>query len=378
MKTSKYFSDNVVYFLAICVALSFLLQIFNFNAAVDIVYIASLLVVFFCYVCSGFFNKITFIMTLFIALASIANGFRYNVLDYYTHILISLCMYMCLDVSAHIKLKVSTFKRISNLFFITTVILLAAYYFGPLKTTYFNYEIGSVSLNFANPNAAGIWLTCIFILLVYSSFLFRRIRKIMYLGAAIGILPIILATQSRNSFLAALLFIIGIIATKLFRIKRVPNFILLILAVLPLIVFFFYMFVIVENLDFWANLFSISGIEKGLGTRVRVWQNVIDDFGHCFLVGDYYKYYNSQMHNSLLTIFCRFGAACTVLSCVSIYNSLKKLQDSSSFFAALSLSAIFFTGCFETSIFIGIAGLYLMVLLIPACASVENIDNSQQ
>ena len=79
------------------------------------------------------------------------------------------------------------------------------------------------------------------------------------------------------------------------------------------------------------------------------------------------------MHNSLLTIFCRFGAPATVLSCVSIYQALKNLQEKASFYAALSLSAIFFTGCFEASVFVGIAGMYLMLLLIPACASVEDV-----
>lgn len=148
---------------------------------------------------------------------------------------------------------------------------------------------------------------------------------------------------------------------------------MLVLTTLPLIVFAFYMYVIVANMDFWEMLFKLNSIDKGLGTRRGIWQIVIDSFGHCFLFGDYYTYYNSQMHNSLLTIFCRFGAPVTFLSCVSIYAALSRLQDNSSFYAALSLAAILFTGCFEASVFVGIAGMYLMLLLIPACASVENV-----
>ncbi len=145
------------------------------------------------------------------------------------------------------------------------------------------------------------------------------------------------------------------------------------MATLPLLVFVFYMYVIVANMDFWEALFKLDSIDKGLGTRQGIWQIVIDDFGHCFFFGDYYQYYDSQMHNSLLTIFCRFGGPVTLLSCASIYIALCRLQEKASFYAALSLSAIFFTGCFEASVFVGIAGMYLMLLLIPACASVENV-----
>ncbi len=376
MRTSKYFSDNVILILAVCVVLSFLCQIFKFTAPVNILYIITLLMVLFCYIQSGYASNMLMGMTVLIALASIVNGFIHDEMDYYTHVLITLCIFICIEVSADVKISLDTFKKIAGMFFITSVILLIAYYLGPLKTTYFDYNIGSVSLNFKNPNAAGLWLTCIFILVVYSSFLFTKFKRVLFIGVALGILPIVLATQSRNSFLACVLFVVGLIVTKTFNIKKVPNWILGIITTLPLIVFVFYMFVIIENIDFWENIFSLESINKGLGTRRSVWQNVIDDFWHCFFFGDYYKYYDSQMHNSLLTVFCRFGAPVTLLACISIYRALKNLQENSSFYAALSLSAIFFTGCFEASVFVGIAGMYLMLLLIPACASIENIEEA--
>ncbi len=371
MRTSKYFSDSVILIFAACVVLSFLLQIFEFTAPVNILYIASLLLVLSCYSLSGCLNKITLTLGTIILFSSIIYGFNFNSMDYYTHVLITLCIFICIEVSAYVKIQTHTFKIIATMFLITAIILLVRYYFGPLKTTYFDYSIGSVSLNFKNPNAAGLWLTCLFIMLLYSSFLFTSFKRALYIGVAVGILPIVLATQSRNSFLACIFFVIGIIAIKVFKVKRVPNWFLLILTILPLIVFVFYMFVIVKNIHFWEDIFAMESIDKGLGTRAGVWQNVIDNFGECFLFGNYYKYYDSQMHNSLLTIFCRFGAPATILACYLMYQALKKLQENSSLYAAISLAAIFFTGCFEASVFVGIAGMYLMLLLIPACASAE-------
>ncbi len=371
MRTSKFFSDNVILFFALCVVASFLCQIFKVTAPVNILYIVSLLMVLGCYLGSGYVTKMTMLLTMLIALASCINGFRSNTMDYYTHVLITLDIFICIEVSANVKISVDTFRKIAGMFLITAIILLVMYYFGPLKTTYFGYNHDSVCLNFTNPNAAGLWLVCIFILVLYSSFLFKGLWRMLYTVVAFGILPIILATQSRNSFFACIFFIVGLVVTRGFRIKKVPKWILAVLTVLPLLVFAFYMFVVIENKQVWEDVFSITAIDKGIGTRQRIWQKVIDDFGQCFLLGDYYEYYNSQMHNSLLTIFCRFGAPVTALSCVSIYRALRNLQEKSSFYAALSLAAIFFTGCFEASVFVGIAGMYLMLLLIPACASAE-------
>ena len=376
MRTTKFFSDKLILFLAVCVVLSFLCQIFKFTAPVNIIYIITLLLVFFGYLLSGYASKTTVMLILLIFTSSFVHGFRYTDMDYYTHVLITLCIFICIEVSAFVKISASTFKTIANMFLVTSIILLIAYYLGPLKSTYFDYNIGSVSLNFPNPNAAGLWVTCIFILVLYSSFLFRGYKKALYMVVAFGLLPIIWATQSRNSFLACIFFIVGLLAIRFFRIKKVPHWVLLVLVTLPLIVFVFYMFVIVANLEFWESLLQLEGVEKGLGTRRGIWQIVLDDFGHCFLLGDYYRYYNSQMHNSLLTIFCRFGAPVTVLSCVSMYSTLVALQDNASLYAVLSLSAIFFTGCFEASVFVGIAGMYLLLLLIPACASVESLGTS--
>jgi len=373
MKTAKYFTDNVIYTLSICVALSFLFQIFKLNTAVNVVYIISLLMVFFCYIGSGFFNGIALLISAITLIAAFAHGFRFRTFDYYAHIMISLCIYMCFDVSAFVKLRFGTFKKIANLFLITALIVIAGYYLGPLKYTHFNGH-GSICLNLHNPNAAGMWLSCLFILLVYFSFHFSFKFKVLFLGTAAALLPILLSTGSRNSYLAVLLFVVCLIIVRLFRIKRVPNLILAIIAVLPLLVFFFYMSVIADNLDFWERIFSKSLLDKGLGSRIGVWSSAYSSVKECFWLGNYYKYYNTQAHNSLMTIFCRFGAPVTALTCLSIYRALRDLQNRSSLIATIGLSAILFTGCFEASFFVGVAGLYLMVLLLPACSSVESAE----
>ena len=306
-------------------------------------------------------------------IAAVVRGIMTDHMDYYSHLLITLCSFVCIETCPTVKLPISTYKKFSTVFLFTALILQIAYYFGPLKNTYFE-NTDSIGLNFSNPNAAGLWLACLFILLSQSSFLYRGIKRIFFIGASIAILPIIIATKSRNSLFACVFFISILIFIKLFKIKRIPNWILFILSCLPVIIFFFYMFVIIDNKDFWNELFSISSINKNIDAREVIWQRVLNDFWHCFLIGDYKKYYDHQLHNSLMTIYCRFGAFATAIVCSITYKTLKKLQEEYSFTAALSLSSILFTGCFETSIFIGVAGLYLMLLLVPACSIAENTN----
>lgn len=369
LKTSRCFSDNIILVCAVCVVLSFLSQIFKVSAVVNLIYAFSLALVFGCYFLSTCVSNIMLLLFPLIGVSAIANGIE-NTSDFYSHILIVVCTFICIEVGVGVRIGIETYKKISMMFLATGIILVVSYYFGPLRNSYFKWT-DVICLNFPNPNAAGLWLTCIFVLLFYFSFIYKTAIKLLFLAVAVGILPIIVATQSRNSYLACVLLVVGAVVAKMFKIRRVPNWMLAVLACLPIIVFFFYMFVIVENMAFWQEIFAMDNIDKGLGTRESIWQSVLDNFWHCFLFGDYKKYYDWQLHNSLMTIYCRFGAIVTTAVCVLLYKALKKLQDESSFYAALSLGAVLFTGCFEASLFIGIAGLYLMLLVIPACASVE-------
>lgn len=307
-----------------------------------------------------------------IIIAAIISGLVYDDMDYYSHILIMLCTFMCIEVGVNAKIDVKIFKTISIMFLLLTVVLLVGYYFGPLKSSYFE-NTDAICLNFPNPNAAGLWLVCIFILLFYCSFLYKKALRLAFITCAIGVVPIIFATDSRNSYYACFFLVVCTLLTKVFKIKKIPNWCWAVLAWLPVIVFFFYMFVIVENQDFWEGILTFDGSGKGINSRQNIWQKVLNNFWHCFLIGDYNDYYNGQQHNSLMTVFCRFGASATVAVCMLCYNALKQLQERTSLYAALSLGAILFTGCFEASVFVGISGLYLMLLIIPACASVENI-----
>ncbi len=372
MQSSKLFTNNVILACAVCVILSFLGQVLQIGMMANIAYAFSLVFVFACYFLSGYSSKLMMFLIFVVAIATTMNGIATVNADYVLHALIMICTFICLEVGIHVSISVKTYKYLSLAFLLMTFIILFLYYFGPLKNTRFK-DTGAISLNLSNPNATGLWLVCIFALLFYCGLIYKKSFRFLFMLASIGIIPIVLATDSRNSFLACIFLVVGVVVTKIFKINKVPNWVLAVLACLPLIVFAFYMFVIVENMEFWESLLSLDGFDKGIDSRHGIWRGVLNNFWDCFLIGDYPKYFNSQQHNSLLTIYCRFGVFATIASCVLIYRALKLLQKRTSFYATLSLSAILFTGCFEASVFTGVAGLYLMLLLVPSCASVEQI-----
>ena len=139
MRTSKYFSGNIMLVYAAIIMLSFLCQIFEFTAPVNIMYIISLLLVLCSYLISGGVNIITYLIIFLVGLASLKDGLLSN-MDYYTHVLITLCIFICIEVGPNIRITLKTFKIIANMVFITAFILLVAYYFGPLKSTYFGLQ----------------------------------------------------------------------------------------------------------------------------------------------------------------------------------------------------------------------------------------------
>lgn len=379
--TKRFFSDGMIMTCAICVLLSFLGQIFQISSVVNIIYAFSLALVTVGYFASGYVSTIMIWLTALMGFSSVLRGTNFGETDYISHLFIMMCTFICIEIGVQINIKEKNAKTIANLFLITTVILLVYYYIGPLKNSYFEsygYYTDAIALNMHNPNAAGMWVACIFAVTYYCAFLFTDLKRILFFAIAVATIPIILATDSRNSYYACLLLLILLPVSKIFKIKKVPKWVLFVIAVLPIIVFFFYMYVVVENMSFWQSLFRNASIEKGINTRQGVWSMVMDDLGDCFFVGNYPKYYDRQMHNSLMTVYCRHGAAVTGLTVALIYKALVQLQEKTSFSGVLSLAAILFTGCFEASVFVGVAGLYLMLLIVPAMAAAEDKNSSRK
>ena len=124
-----------------------------------------------------------------------------------------------------------------------------------------------------------------------------------------------------------------------------------------------YMHVFIPNYDRFSQWFLFLLSEgKPLTGRVEIWSpREMDQVKH-FLLGNYTVYHTEQLHNSMLTLYCRFGAFFVALVCRKFYKLLTKVPNAG---MQLALGTVWLTGCFETSFFVGVAGMYMLVLLLP-------------
>ena len=115
-----------------------------------------------------------------------------------------------------------------------------------------------------------------------------------------------------------------------------------------------------DTLGSWFAFFAGGG--KSLTSRVRIWTEIETNLLPSALLGQYDLFFESQMHNALGTLLLQFGALFTAIVCQKFYGAVKKLDSA---VAQLPLCAAWIVGCFETAFFTGMAGVYLLILVLP-------------
>jgi hypothetical protein len=258
-------------------------------------------------------------------------------------------------------------KKIIAILFAVAIVVLNVFYYLGLNTTYYG-TTNLVCLNFDNPNAAGLWLTAFFIVLGLSTSIFKsKVVKVGFWLLSFSLVPMINATESRNSLLALIFFVVLYIIAFLVKAKKVNKAFVIFIIVLPIIVFFFYLFIFIPNSDFFNSIFGkgVFGDNKTLTTRAEIWTNCLNDFGKVWMFGDASVGF-ANLHNSLITLIFKNGILATIVGCIVIYRSLNDMQERGKILSTLALLAFLFTGCFEASFFGGVAGLYLFILIFCA------------
>ena len=323
---------------------------------------------------SGYILVIGVLMLLSFAMS----GFVLN-FELYKQAIIVMCCVLCIDDSRETKFSIKEFRAIEYCFLGAASFAIFMFYAVGLRYVYFK-DTYSVAMNFSNPNALSLWLSAFFIGISICFFIeSRKIFKILLLASAVLLVPIINATESRNSLISCILVIATLvlinIRSKKRRFRKMPSWIIFLLTALPAIIFFVYMYVVIPNIDFFEDVFSfLIGHGKSLRSRAHVWQIVDDNLLSCLFFGKYNSFYASQMHNSLMTLYCMFGAPATYLISAIFYNSVKRKNV----YSQIALIGIWSTGCFEASIFVGVAGIYLMLQILPAIGdAVQNSFETQ-
>lgn len=302
------------------------------------------------------------IMLLLITLVSVILSDWQLGFDYIKPAIIVLCSVLCIDQCAEIETNEKTCNHI-RFFLILVCVITNVLYYGGLRYVYHG-STSLVSLNLHNPNETAIWLTFFIVLLCDSALMENRTMiKLLLLACMFSLLPILYRTQSRNCLFVVLFFFVGKLFLTFLKVRKLPKWFIFLITMAPILVYMGYMYIFIPYYDRLSELFSFLASEgKPLTARNTIWSNLeMSRIKHIFL-GNYAVYHTEQLHNSMLTLYSRFGIFFVVIVCRKIYKTLSRMPNAG---MQLALSAIWLTGCFETSIFAGVSGMYMLVLLLP-------------
>lgn len=300
-----------------------------------------------------------FLLTL---LAIVLSEWQLN-FDYYKPAIIVLCSTLCIDQCIEIKASEKTCKRIQLLLILVCVVTNILYYYGGLQNSYYG-STSAITLNMGNPNETAMWLVFLIVLLWDSASIQKGIgMKLLPLAGAASLMPILYRTQSRNCLIAIVFYFAVNLVLYGFRIKKFPEWLLFLITIAPILVYVGYMYVFIPYYDRLSKWFLFLISEgKPLTSRYRIWSTREMNHIKYILFGNYTVHSGENLHNAMLTIYCGYGVFYVFLICRKLYKALKKMSNAG---MQLAMGTIWLIGCFEASIFAGVAGMYMMVLLLP-------------
>lgn len=283
--------------------------------------------------------------------------------DYYKPAIIVFCTVLCIDLCPEVDVDEESCKMVTCMLLLAAVVTNVQNYYGGLQNSLY-FSTQAVALNFSNPNETAMWILFIIVLLSDAAKSHKKSGvKLILLISMLSFIPILYRTQSRNCLFAIVFFFAGKALVKVFGIRKLPEWCMFLITMAPVLVYVGYMYIFIPNYERFSEWFSFLISEgKPLTSRSSIWSEL--EMGHWkhVLFGNYGVYHTEQLHNAIVTLFCRFGLFYVIIVCKKVYRVLKKMQNVG---MQLALSTVWLTGCFETSVFAGAAGMYMMLLLLP-------------
>lgn len=232
-----------------------------------------------------------------------------------------------------------------------------------------------LTLNFSNSNQSGSFLLNTLLYIVLSFFMLDTtvkkwrilVKIVVLLSLIISLVILLYLTGCRSAIMSFVLFLVCIVLDLLLGDKvRLKRWMSIFIAVSPFIFVFIYL-TYANSLSFDVS-FGIEDSGKSIGTRIRIWKPIVDDFWHYFIHGDYYKISKgtgfSQMHNTHLDIYASYGIIVLVLYIGLLSSVLWKTYSQTVIrFQRISLYAFIstiFLGYFEAGFVSGSSGLFIL------------------
>lgn len=280
-----------------------------------------------------------------------------------------LIMFMCTMIFFYIISAVKVNKATVKIVMIVNLLLAALY---PVAYRFLGANVSwsdSLTLNFANPNFAGLYLlqSCLYCILGF--FYFKSpVIKVFCVGLEVFLVSLLLATRTRSCQIALACFLLLVVCNLLFfnkiKIGKVMSWILLIA---PIIIMVIYLYMSETGAIRIFAFMEEPG--KSLDSRESSWKRFLEIYKDNIFLGKYYEISGgtgqSQLLNTHLDVLVSYGIVPFALFIYLLCSFVEKIRKgANTVFQKNALIAFYATiimGAFEAALVSGGLGLYLLV-----------------
>ena len=248
----------------------------------------------------------------------------------------------------------------------------------------------AITLNFSNPNQAGLWLSVAFMfgILKYTEES-SKTKKLMFLGLTMMVFPLMLKTLSRNALISVVFLVIMMIYGNIFKKRKLSKEIIILVIIFPLIFCFAYLILI--NTSFVDNFSFLISEGKSLTSRLSIWNLGVKTFLEHPIIGNYSRSVSygqgvAQFHNVGIDVVAKYGIVVYFTFIKLTYDIIesmnKKIFRKIQYLSMCCFLSVIIQGVFEAGIYSGYCGLdYLIggfIIIGRGVTNKYNRDNYKQ
>lgn len=372
---------------AICVVLITFFTMIGAYSLVSITFNASfiiLLIACFQRIRNVKINKklliLSFVSIIVVVINSLIEGNGIGNFEYYKKLIMLLTSIIFYYYSLNIRLSKNTIKKIKLCMFITSAMLPFSFYIVGNKMTLGNL----ITINYTNPNFAGMWLLTSIIALIYLFFSTSKIFKKIIIGTVATINIYLLTINNTRSCLISLMFFLFLIILGYIRKKYYFSKIFIFCMLLIPLIFAIIYIQLIDKVSFISEFDFMISEGKSITSRLDVWEHAINIIKNNLLMGNYWAVSGgtgqAQCHNTALDIIASYGVIVYSLYITVLFKYTSWLSNNQNwhvFVAVIGFIAIYITGCFEAALVAGSMGLSIFVsmLLVVGIHDYQEVKN---
>lgn len=250
---------------------------------------------------------------------------------------------------------------LADLFLLMSILL---FILGPARVWGSYGKWQNLTLNFANPNLAGliIFVQSLLVLVgIYS--LKSKFLKILFIVSLFGSFALLLLTSSRTFFIALVFAFVFSVLRKFINDKKTFSLLVCLVPLVFPLIYIFASYLIQlnsgENLQI-AVYTSANG--KSLGTRITIWLWPLKIISQKPFFGSFIDSYNGHYHNTIIDAWITFGGIFMILFIALISISLFLVSKNNS---SRTRSFLFF--CFTAALMTMISETTILYSSLGTC-----------